>query len=229
MRHHPRSGWLCRIAGVSIDPDSLSHIYPCGSVDLEATLSCCHSNAYLGCSWYGGAGITFSHEHSLSTEATYAPDDPEDWTTNVISLVSRFVGYTLTNHLHFTVGITNEPPLRFSIGCQDVFFLNDADFLEGACPSNRPERIRPVTLNLTGPVGTNWGLESGHGFYEKSDTRRVVMSRMLMHGVSMGEKADIPNGVVFSLRRNAYSPQQTFYPHVGADHIAPNNSEVLSK
>ena len=75
--------------------------------------------------------------------------------TNVISLVSRFVDYTLTNHLHFTVGITNEPPLRFSIGCQDVFFLNDANFLEGACPSNRPERIRPVTLNLTGPMGTN--------------------------------------------------------------------------
>ncbi len=151
----PRSGWMCRFAGVSITPDPLPHIYPVGSLELEATLSCCHSNAYLGCSWYGGAGITFSHEHSLSTEVTYDPDDPEDWTTNVISLVSQFVGYTLTNHLHFTVGITNEPPLRFSIGCQDVFFLNDADFLEGACPSNRPERIRPVTLNLTGPMGTN--------------------------------------------------------------------------
>ena len=151
----PRSGWLCRIAGVSIDPDSLSHIYPCGSVELEAALSCCHSNAYLGCSWYGGAGITFSQEHSLSTAATYDPSDPEDWATNVISLVTQFVGYTLTNHLHVTVGITNEPPLRFSLGCQDVFFLNDADFLNGACPSNRPERIRPVTLNLTGPVGTN--------------------------------------------------------------------------
>ena len=34
-------------------------------------------------------------------------------------------------------------------------FLNDVEFLEGACPSNRPERIRPVTLNLTGPIGTN--------------------------------------------------------------------------
>ena len=151
----PRSGWLCRIAGVSIDPDSLSHIYPCGSVDLEAALSCCHSNAYLGCSWYGGAGITFSQEHSLSTAATYDPSDSEDWATNMISLVTQFVGYTLTNHLHVTVGTTNEPPLQFSLGCQEVFFLNDADFLAGACPSNRPERIRPVTLNLTGPVGTN--------------------------------------------------------------------------
>ena len=60
-----------------------------------------------------------------------------------------------TKHVHFTVGITNVPPLRFSLGCQEVFFLNDADFLDVACPSNRPERIRPVSLNLTGPVGTN--------------------------------------------------------------------------
>ena len=60
-----------------------------------------------------------------------------------------------TKHMHFTVGTTNVPPLRFSLGCQEVFFLNDADFLDGACTSNRPEHIRPVSLNLTGPVGTN--------------------------------------------------------------------------
>ena len=47
------------------------------------------------------------------------------------------------------------PPLRFSIGCQEVFFLNDADFLAGDCPSNRPERIRFASLHLSGPVGTN--------------------------------------------------------------------------
>ena len=47
------------------------------------------------------------------------------------------------------------PPLRFSIGCQAVFFLNDADFLAGDCPSNRPERIRFASLHLSGPVGTN--------------------------------------------------------------------------
>ena len=70
-------------------------------------------------------------------------------------LVTQFVGYSLTNHVRFTVGIYEEPPLAFSLGCQKVFFLNDADFLEGECTSNRPERIRPVTLNLTGPLGTN--------------------------------------------------------------------------
>ena len=55
------------------------------------------------------------------------------------------------------------------------------------------------------------------------------MSRMLMHGFSMGERADIPNGVVLSLRRNAVSQQQTYYPRVGAGRIATDNSEVYSK
>ena len=151
----PRTGWLRRIAVVSVEPTWLPHFFPDDTAGLEATVSDCHSNAYLGCTWHGGEGITFAQEHSLSTEATYDPSDPEDWTTNVISLITQFVGYTLTNHVHFTAGTTNEPPLRFSLGCQDVFFLNDAGFLDGACPSNRPERIRPVTLNLTGPVGTN--------------------------------------------------------------------------
>ena len=75
----------------------------------------------------------------------------------------------------------------------------------------------------------DWGLESGRGFYEKTDTRKVIMSKMLMYGVGKGAKSDIPNGVVFSLRRNATTSQQTFYPHVGADHINHHNSEVYSK
>ena len=150
-----RSGWLCRTAGVSIEPSWLPHFFPDDSAELTATVTDCHSNAYLGCTWTGGAGITFSQEHSLSTTVTYDPNEPDIWTTNSIDLVTQFVGYTLTNHVHFTAGTTNEPPLRFSLGCQEVFFLNDAEFLEGACPSNRPERIRPVTLNLTGPIGTN--------------------------------------------------------------------------
>ena len=151
----PRSGWMCRTAGVSVEPSWLPHFFPNDSVELTATVSDCHSNAYLGCTWTGGAGITFSQAHSLATTVTYDPDEPDIWATNGIDLITQFVGYTLTNHVHFTVGTTNEPPLRFSLGCQEVFFLNDAEFLEGACPSNRPERIRPVTLNLTGPIGTN--------------------------------------------------------------------------
>ena len=148
----PRSGWMCHIAGVSVEPFWLPHFFPGDSAELTATVSDCHSNAYLGCSWHGGAGITFSAPNSLSTTVTYDSASTVEWATNNIDLITQFVGYTLTNHVHFTVGTTNVPPLRFSIGCQEIFFLNDAEL---GSTSNRAERIRPVTLNLTGPVGTN--------------------------------------------------------------------------
>ena len=151
----PGSGWLCRFAGVSIDGDDVSHLFPGNTAGLTASVTGCHSDAYLGCTWCGGEGITFSNPHSLTTDVTYASASTVLWATNGIDLVTQFFGYTLTNHVPVTVGTDAEPPLALSLGCQKVFFLNDADFLEGACPSNRPERIRPVTLNLTGPVGTN--------------------------------------------------------------------------
>ena len=75
----------------------------------------------------------------------------------------------------------------------------------------------------------DWGQESGRGFYEKSDTRRSVMSKMLMHGFNMGTRADVPNNLVFSLRGKATSPQQTTYPRVGADYIVQQNLEVYSR
>ena len=150
-----RSGWLCRTANVSIDGDEVQHLFPGDTIGVAASVTGCHSNAYLGCTWTGGAGITFSNPHSLTTDVTYASASTVLWATNGIDLVTQFFGYTLTNHVPVTVGTDAEPPLALSLGCQKVFFLNDADFLEGACPSNRPERIRPVALNLTGPVGTN--------------------------------------------------------------------------
>ena len=85
-------------------------------------------------------------------EVTYASDSTVDWSTNGIDLITQFVGYPLTNHINATVGRQVEPPLVFSLGCQNVFFLNDAEL---GSSSNRAERIRPVTLNLTGPLGTN--------------------------------------------------------------------------
>ena len=147
----PRTGWMCRIAGVSVD-DDLTHLHPGDSAVLTAEVSDCHSDAYLGCTWTGGEGITFSDEHSLSTTVTYDSTSTVEWATNGIDLITHFLGYSLTNHLNFTVGVQVEPSLCFSLGCQSVFFLNDAE-LDSS--SNRAERIRPVTLNLTGPVGTN--------------------------------------------------------------------------
>ena len=151
----PRSGWLCRTASVSVDGDEVQHLFPGDTIELTASVTGCHPDAYLGCTWHGGSDITFSNSHSLTTDVTYASASTVVWATNGINLVTQFLGYTLTNRVPVTVGTDAEPPLAFSLGCQKVFFLNDADFLEGACPSNRPERIRPVTLNLTGPIGTN--------------------------------------------------------------------------
>ena len=62
-----RSGWLCRTANVSIDGDEVQHLFPGDTIGVAASVTGCHSNAYLGCTWTGGAGITFSQEHSLST------------------------------------------------------------------------------------------------------------------------------------------------------------------
>ena len=151
----PRSGWLCRTASVSVDGDEVQHLFPGDTIELTASVTGCHPDAYLGCTWHGGSDITFSNSHSLTTDVTYASASTVVWATNGINLVTQFLGYTLTNRVPVTVGTDAEPPLAFSLGCQKVFFLNDADFLEGACPSNRPERIRPVTLNLTGPIDTN--------------------------------------------------------------------------
>ena len=41
----PRSGWLCRTAGVSVEPSWLPHFSPDDSVELTAEVSGCHSNA----------------------------------------------------------------------------------------------------------------------------------------------------------------------------------------
>ena len=87
----PRSGWLLSVAEVSVAPPFLPHLFPGDSAELTATVSGCHPDAYLGCTWHGGEGMTFSHEHSLSTVVTYDPDDPDVWATNGIDLVTRFV------------------------------------------------------------------------------------------------------------------------------------------
>ena len=143
----PRTGWLRRIAVVSVEPTWLPHFFPGDTAGLEATVSDCHSNAYLGCTWHGGAGITFSQEHSLSTTVTYDPDEPDTWATNGVDLITQFVGYTLTNHVHFTVGTTNEPNTELSISCPHVMFLNDLS------NGKRAERVYSVSLMLSGPHG----------------------------------------------------------------------------
>ncbi|MBR6734145.1 MAG: hypothetical protein IKL96_07080, partial [Kiritimatiellae bacterium] len=151
----PRTGWLRRIAEVSVDAPELVHLHPGDTAQLAAVVTNCHADAYLGCTWHGGAGISFSNAHSLTTTVAYASSSQVQWATNNAFLVTSYTGdYCVTNASWFTVGMENEPTPSFTIDCQDVFFLNDADVLDGGA-TNRPERIRPVTLNLLGPYGTS--------------------------------------------------------------------------
>ena len=153
----PQAGWMRRTADVDVDDSELTHLHPGESAHLTAVVTNCHADAYLGCAWHGGKGISFSNPHSLANTLTYASSSTVQWATNNAYLVTSYAGgYSLTNTIWFTVGIEEEPTPCFTLGCQKVFFLNDVDFLnDGPCPTNRPERIRPVTLNLLGPYGTN--------------------------------------------------------------------------
>ena len=153
----PFVGWIRRTAEVSVDDQYLTHLYPGNIAQLTAVVTNCHANAYLGCTWSGGNGISFLDPHSLNTIVSYTSTNFVQWATNHVSLVTEYVGgYAITNTTWFTVGQNTEPTPNMTISCQEVFFLNDADFLDGgACPTNRPERIRPVTLNLQAPYGTS--------------------------------------------------------------------------
>ena len=153
----PQAGWMRRTADVDVDDSELTHLHPGESVHLTAVVTNCHADAYLGCAWHGGEGISFSNPHSLATTLTYASSSTVQWATNNAYLVTSYAGgYSLTNTIWFTVGIEEEPTPCFTLGCQKVFFLNDADIFDNSeFPTNRPERIRPVTLNLLGPYGTN--------------------------------------------------------------------------
>ena len=44
----------------------LTHLHPGESVHLTAVVTNCHADAYLGCTWHGGAGISFSDAHSTA-------------------------------------------------------------------------------------------------------------------------------------------------------------------
>jgi hypothetical protein len=146
---------LHRTSEVSVETSNLMHLHPGDTAQLAAVVTNCHADAYLGCTWHGGAGISFSNAHSLTTTVAYASSSQVQWATNNAFLVTSYAGgYCVTNANWFTVGMENEPTPTFTIDCQDVFFLNDADVLDGGA-TNRPERIRPVTFNLQAPQGTS--------------------------------------------------------------------------
>ena len=151
----PSSGWIGRTAEVTVDGLDGAHFFPCDSTTVTAVVTNIHEDAFVDCTWIGGEGISFSDNHSLSTTIYWNSTNGVAWATNYVDLVTTYEGgYAITNRHGITVGPQTEPTTDFSVDCQEVFFLNDADFLEpGNCSTNRPERIRPVTLRLVGTRG----------------------------------------------------------------------------
>ena len=145
----PRTGWLRRIAEVSVETSNLTHLHPGDTAQLAAVVANCHADAYLGCTWHGGAGISFSDAHSLTTTVAYASSSQVQWATNNAFLVTSYAGgYCVTNASWFTVGMEDEPSVEFSLACPDILFLNDLN------NGNRTERVYRVSCRLFGPHGT---------------------------------------------------------------------------
>ena len=231
----PRSGWLCRTAGVSVEPSWLPHFFPDDTAGLEATVSDCHSNAYLGCTWHGGEGITFSQEHSqqlLSLVANYTAHD---------CLKLYFVGEIISERMrvkamHTPFGIvvgrrvtrnTLAHEMGHALGLDDCYAFSALKNGGGVYLPYALECVDAATF-LHEPG--DWGEESGRGFYEMSDTRMSVLMRMLMHGISVrpDSRCDIPADYVMSLKRDA-TTQQHVFRRVGERAIQPENQEVYSR
>jgi len=149
----PSSGWICRIPEVLVDTSELTHFYPNDTKHVSAVVTNCHEDAIESFEWIHGGDITFSSPNSLSTSLSWGGGDV--WSTNYVAFAATFKGgYAITNSYGMTVGIQAEPSAEFSMTCQNVFFLNDAELdNNGYSPTNRPERIRPITLNLLGAYG----------------------------------------------------------------------------
>ena len=145
-----RSGWLCRIADVTVDGSNLSHLYPDATANVTASITNCHADAYIGCTWLGGVGITFSDSHSLTTGVTYASYDPVAWATNAVSLVTYYQGgQCATNTEFISVGTQSEPTPELLLSCSPVQFLNDD------AGGNRTERVYRVEVSLCAMHGTS--------------------------------------------------------------------------
>ena len=112
-----------------------------------------------------------------------------------------------------------------ALGLEDCYVANKRE--------NPPVMIvgidDPVNAAIFSNAGRDWGEESGRGFYPSGAKVGSILQEMLMYGVDLGESLDMPNGTVYSLRKNATTPQQTFSSKVGAEFIKSEITEVYSR
>ena len=145
-----RSGWIGRTAEVEVETD-VTHIFSDGSGTVTAVVTNCHEDAFVGCTWLGGEGISFSDSHSLTTTINWNSTNAVACATNSVMLVTTYEGgYAITNSYGFTVGGLSEPQIEFSVSCPEVMFLNDDPIV-----TNYLERVYRVSLNLRAPEGVS--------------------------------------------------------------------------
>ena len=112
------------------------------------------------------------------------------------------------------------------LGLEDCYAINK----EESPPVLLAGGEDPVNVSIFSPgIGRDWGQESGHGFYPHGTTVRSVLPEMLMYGVDVGDSLDIPDGKVYSLKKNAKSSLQTFSSKVGAEFVETDITGVYSR
>ncbi len=145
----PGSGWLGSLAEVSVDGLDCAHFFPNDSRTVTAVVTNCHADAYIGCTWSGGEGITFSNSHSLETVISWQTTNSVAWATNRVTVVTTYEGgYAITNGYVVSVGPQAEPTTTFTLDCPAVQFLNDG------IGGDRSERVYRVSARLLAAPGT---------------------------------------------------------------------------
>ena len=120
-------------------------------------------------------------------------------------VIAHEIGHALGLEDCYTVNKRKQPPI-FLAGVND--HISSSIFDDARC---------------------DWGLENGRGFYSADETIGTTLQWMLMYGEDVGDSLDIPSGSVYSLKKKAWSSNETFSSKAGANFIKPNIAEVYSR
>ena len=135
----------------------------------------------------------------------------------------------------FGIGVTrNATPRGFAHEILHAFGLSDCFSYNYQESNGQPvwlyasfynEQVTRSTLTGQG----DWGVETGRGFYEKSDTHGILFEKLLMFGYDAPDAADIPSGEILSLKEYPVSTNDTIRVPIGCEGMKKNEVEVFSK